>query len=135
MGRPIIKNFRKGRVSYDGNSMVGGRWWGCDHLAYKTTEPCDFIGFIDDEDRYKEAEKWFEEHGLGTVKVEAYFHVGEDESTGSVSCDLDEWFYPEGFDDKVEECPHLTEDEKVKVMNWMQDFSEDEKHYELYAED
>lgn len=93
--RPVIKNYHSGRVPSDGNSMTGGDWWGCEHLGYKDVEWDDIADAVEN----------MCEH-IPNFRLEAYFHVGEDKSTGThFFCDLDERFDPEGVDEAIDKAP------------------------------
>jgi len=132
--RPKVKDYRHGFEPRYGNGMVGGKWWGMKRLAHKEIDLGDIIpdnGFEDAVCAY------FIEKGFGDVYawivVEAYFHVGSDESVGLPEiCDLDESFIPDGFEDAVNKCPFLTQPEGDALKAKVQEIADDEDGYELY---
>ncbi len=135
--RPIVKNYRKGRVPNDGNGMVGGKWWGAQRLAHKEIPLADLIPDRADPDAVC---AYFIEKGWGDlyafVEVEAYFDVGSDESVGLREiCDLDESFIPDGFEDAVNECPFLTQPESDALIEKVQEIADKDDDYEFYEID
>ena len=138
MSRPIVKSRSNGRVSNDGNGMIGGRWANTTCLAHKEVWLCDIMGNISesDEDKANKVYEWLKDHIGDPIQLEAYFDVGYDESVGLSSyCDLDEAFLPDGLEDAINECPLLTEEEKEVLMEKVQEVADDEDKYELYEID
>ena len=138
--RQIIKNYRSGRVGNDGNGMVGGRWWGCQHLGYVEVCVTDVIDSLEGDefgDRIENVCKWFEENDHEIATVEAYVNEGEDNSTNSYEFDVDEVFYPEEVDDWIRECPFLFDFEKDAFIKKFGDYVDglDAHDFELYEPD
>lgn len=115
--RPSIKNYRHGSVSPDGNGMTGGRWWGCERLGYRCVSISEQLDPSISDERYKEISEWFYAKNYDDVVIEAYIELSEDTSTNYSGCEIDEVFYPEEFDKRINECPLLTDDEKAKAIN------------------
>lgn len=137
--RPKIKHYRKGRVGNDGNGMVGGRWWGATVLGYADIDFSPALDSIQDDSHFNDVFSWIQEKlGSDTVRVEAYFNVGKDDSVGLPEyCDLDEWFEPEDFINAINDCPFLSESERMCVLADMGELIEntDDENYELYDVD
>ena len=134
--RPKIKSYHKGRASNEGNGMVGGRWWGCKRLGYADVDYLPAFESIINDSHYADVTDWFRERLGDTVRVEAYFDCGKDESVGlSEYCDMDEWFYPDDFENAVCDCPFLSDAEQERVMEDFGKLAEDEDGYELYEID
>lgn len=136
--RPTIKNYRSGYASNEGNGMVGGAWWGCEHLAHAEAYVTDFIELPDEESimsRWPKINDWFMEKDK--VVIEAYIEIGEDNSTNYSSCDVDEVFYPEEFDERVNACPYLSEQEKQDTIKKFREFVDrlDTEDFEFYDAD
>ena len=135
--RPKAKDYRHGRVPNDGNGMVGGKWWGMKRLAHKEINLAEIVP----ENGFEEAVcAYFIEKGFGDVyawiEVEAYFHIGSDESVGMPEiCDLDESFIPDGFCEAVDACPFLTKPESDALKAKVCEIADDEDGYELYEID
>ena len=73
--------FRSGRVSCDGNGMVGGYWWARDFTAEATVYMGDIL------ERLAEVSDCIPEE----FKVQASFEAGEDTSVGvSQYCEMQE---------------------------------------------
>ena len=71
--------YRSGRVSYDGNGMVGGYWWARDFYASALVYIGDVI------ERLSEVSECLPDE----FKVEAKFEAGEDTSVGiSQYCEM-----------------------------------------------
>ena len=135
MNRPKIKNYRSGSVGNDGNGMVGGKWWGCQRLGYADIDFTPALESINDDSHFADVmDNLVETLGGYTVRVEAYFDVGRDESVGlSNYCDLDEWFEPEDFISAVNQCPFLSKSERMRVLTDMGALiDESEDKFELY---
>ena len=131
--RPKSKDYRHGRVSNDGNGMVGGKWWGVKRLAHKDIKVSDLTESITDTDKAEKALEWLTERIGETFRVEAYFHIGSDESVGMAEiCDLYESYVPEEFCKAVDACPFLTQTESDALKAKVQEIAEDEDGYELY---
>ena len=133
--RPLIKNYRSGYAPNDGNGMVGGAWWGCEHLAYAEAYITDFIELPDEESimsRWPKIADWFREKN--DVVIEAYIEIGEDKSTNYSGCEVDEVFYPEDFDETVNDCPYLSEQEKRDTIKKFREFVDrlDTEDFEFY---
>ena len=139
MTRPKIKDYRHGKVGNDGNGMVGGRWWGATVLGYADIDFMPALESINDDSHFSDVFDYLvEKLGGYTVRVEAYFNVGKDESVGLPEyCDMDEWFEPEDFITAVNECPFLSKSERMRVLTDMGALIEntDESDYELYDVD
>ena len=134
--RPILKDHRYGRVSNDGNGMVGGRWESSTVLAYKDRYLCDIIDCITDEVKSNEVFTWLKDKLGDPIRFEAYFDMGYDYSVGLDSyCDLDESFLPEDAEDAVNECPLLNDNEKKFIVSKMQDIADESEGYVFYEFD
>lgn len=138
--RPIIKNYRSGRVGNDGNGMIGGSWWGCQHLGYVEVYVSDMIDDLEGDefgDRIESVCAWLSENDHETVTIEAYINEGEDESTNAYEFDVDEVFYPDEFDEWINECPYLLEPEKEAIIKKFGDYVDnlDAHEFELYEPD
>lgn len=136
--RPKIKNYHKGYASNDGNGMVGGKWWGCERLAYKTVYITDHIDIPVHDDfgaRWDKVVDWFD--GKDELVIEAYIEIGEDKSTNYSAYDLDEVFYPDEFDDLVGLCPYLSDPEREDAITKFRSFVDelDAGDFELYELD
>ncbi len=138
--RPIIKNYRSGRVGNDGNGMVGGSWWGCQHLGYVEVYVADIIDELEGDEGGDRADKvygWLVENDHEIITVEAYIDEGEDNSTNCYTFDVDETFYPEEFDEWIRECPYLSDEEKEAIIKKFGDYVDglDAHDFELYEPD
>lgn len=106
--------------------MVGGRWWGCQRLAFKMVSWEDIL------DQIYEMTKDIQE-----FPAEAYFDVGSDESVGmSYYCDLDERLEPEDILEEIKTLPVSglwKEALSAVVKAYCDDIKESE--YTLYEED
>ena len=87
-----------------------------------------------DDDFSDDVADWFGIE-VGEVTIEAYLSIGEDTSTNSSNCDIDEVFYPSEFDQAVDRCSLLTDAEKSKLKGLMSDIADEKDGYELYDED
>jgi hypothetical protein len=134
MTRPIIKRSSHGYASNDGNGMVGGRWAGCTHLAYKDIKVDELTECITDTDKAEKVALWLKERIGETIRVEAYFNEGYDHSVGiPYYCDLEESFDPhQKVYDAIDSCPDMTGDEKDTMKGWCWDLSDEEEGYEFY---
>ena len=138
--RPIIRRQCKGRVPNEGNGMVGGAYAFCTRLAYKKIEIWPALRCLIARVDYEDICKWFEDNydANGTATVEAYFTVGYDHSVGvSDSCEEDERFGPDGFDETVNRCPYLNDEERFYIITAMDDMVDDipEDDFEFYEID
>lgn len=125
-GRPIIKNYHS-----------GSRWWGAEQLAHHEVETIKFVFLHNTEninEREKQISEWLDDNGYGEITIEAYFCVGEDDETNTDDCYIDEVFYPEDFDDALDSCPFLMDEEKEKSKIDMQEYCDklDEEKFKLY---
>ena len=135
-GRPIIKNECSGYASNDGNGMVGGRWYGCDRLAYRG----EYISQHIDIDKVSDTDAvcdWLEKNHLDFVTIECYIEFDDDFSTNHHSVTISELFYPEEFDERINKCPHLTDEEKKKTIAAFKEYVEglEETDFRLYEID
>jgi hypothetical protein len=120
--------------------MVGGSWWGCQHLAHLEVEIYDFIDVETNDDfgdRWDKICEWFEYYGKDSVIIEAYINEGEDNSTNYHEFDIDEVFYPTEFDEYINSCYLLSDDEKRAAIKKFGDFVDglDAHEFELYEPD
>lgn len=135
--RAVIKDERHGTVPHDGNGMVGGKWAGHTHLAYKDIKLSSIVGFLDEEEA-KAAIAWLTiAVGADYIRVEAYFDVGFDHSVGLENyCDLDEVFGAEEVDvNAIWACPALNIGQTEHAIENLNDLAEDENGYQLYESD
>ena len=134
---PKAKDYRHGKVPNDGNGMVGGKWWGMKRLAYKDIKVSDLTECITDTDKAEKALEWLEERIGETFRVEAYFHIGSDESVGMPEiCEWDEGFDPEQkVFDAIKTCPYLDGEAQAEMMFDLANICEDEDGYEFYEID
>lgn len=139
--RPIIKNYSHGRASNEGNGMIGGRWWGCQHLAHLDVYVYEFLNDVETSDdlgdRWEKICAWFESEDKEMVTIEAYINEGEDESTNCYEFDVDETFYPTEFDEYINACPLLTESEKENAIRKFGEYVDncDAHDFDLYEPD
>ena len=135
--RPKAKDYRHGRVSNEGNGMVGGKWWGMKRLAYKDIKVSDLTECITDTDKAEKALKWLTEKIGETFRVEAYFSVGKDESVGIPEyCEMYEGFDPDdSVFDAIKTCPYLDGEAQGAMMFDLANLCEDEDGYEFYEID
>lgn len=124
--KPIIKGYRS-----------GGNWWGAEQLAHHEIETIKHVFLQDTEnvnEREKQISEWLDDNGYGEITIEAYFCVGEDNEVNTCHCYIDEVFYPEDFDDALDECPFLMQDEKEKSKVDMQNFCDalNEEQFKFY---
>ena len=138
--RPIIKSSYSGRVPNEGNGMVGGTYAFCTRLAYKKIEIWPALRCVSARGDYEDIKEWFIDNydANGMATVEAYFTVGYDHSGGvNSSCEEDERFLPEGFEDAVYRCPYLDGDEWIDINMKMSDMVDDipEDEFEFYETD
>lgn len=126
--RPIIKRRCSGRVSNEGNGMVGGAYAFSTGLAYTKIEIWPALRCLIARVDYDEICKWFLENydEDGDVKIEAYITVGYDDSVGVKSfAELEEVFEPEDFYEAVDKCPYLNDEENFYIHTHMQDMVDD----------
>lgn len=131
--RPVIKNIHSGYVHPDGNGMTGGRWSGCERLAYRG----EYISQHIDIDKVSNTDAvcdWLEKNHLDFVTIECYIEFDDDFSTNYHSVTISELFYPEEFDERINKCPHLTDEEKKKTISDFKEFvdSLEEGDFHLY---
>lgn len=127
--RPIIKNYRSGRL-----------WWGCEHLAYHEINTSEHVYLEKTEnidDRFKQVCDWLNDNEFTELTIEAYFCVGEDNEVMTMECDLDEVFYPEEFDEAIDSCPFLMDEEKEKSKIDMQEYCDnlEKEQFKFYEPD
>lgn len=126
MERPLIKKHSHGYVKPDGNPMTGGEWWSTTAL-YNKFIPIDSL--TDDE----AVAAWLaDRYGDEDVYVEAYITEGEDTSTNSYTCEVEEIFEPEDFLKATEECPLLTPETKQALLERLDTIAYDTDNYEPY---
>lgn len=138
--RPIVKSSYSGRVSNEGNGMVGGKYAFSTVLAYTKIEIWPALRCLIARVDYEEIKKWFEDNydANGTAIVEAYFTVGYDHSVGVGNyAEEEERFEPEGFDEAVNRCPYLDDEERFYIQMKMSEMVEDipEEDFEFYEMD
>lgn len=131
--RPVVKNIKSGYASHDGNGMVGGKWSGCDRLAYKG----EYISQHIDPAKVKNTDEvcdWLEKNHLNFVTIECYITFDDDDSTDCHTRCIDEVFYPEKFDERINSCPYLTDKEKAIVIKDFKEYVDnlEETDYRLY---
>lgn len=112
--RPVIKKEGSGFASHEGNGMVGGRWSGCERLAYKSVYISDHID--QKHSIIEKASEWLNKHNLDSITVECYIEFDDDDSTNHHSVTIDELFYPDEFDERINKCPYLTKKQKAKTI-------------------
>ena len=119
--RPIIKRRGKGRVGHDGNGMVGGSYAYAVQLHQAAVEFEPALACTESRDDAEEIFWWLYYYlNSDTVTVDAYFSVGYDHSVGIDShCDLEEQFYSDAFDEAVDKCPMLSDDERASIKEKM----------------
>jgi len=130
MGRPLIKSQYSGRVSDEGNGMVGGAYAFSTGLAYKNLEFWPAFRCLEARVDYDEICNWFLENydEDGEARIEAYITVGYDDSVGVKDyAELEEVFDPDDFYEAVDKCPYLNDEEKFYIRNHMQDMVDDLK--------
>lgn len=126
--RPIIKRSCSGRVSNEGNGMVGGAYAFSTVLAYTKIEIWPALRCLIARVDYDEICNWFLENydEDGDVKIEAYITIGYDDSVGVKSfAELEEVFEPEDFYEAVDKCPYLNDEENFYIHTHMQDMVDD----------
>lgn len=137
--RPLIKSNYAGRVSNEGNGMIGGSYAFSTVLAYKNLELWPALRCLEARADYDEICDWFLNNYDEDVdvKVEAYITFGYDHSVGINSySELEEVFDPDDFYEAVDACPFLNDEERFYIHNHMQDMVEnlecgDFKFYEI----
>lgn len=125
--RPIIKRRGKGRVGHDGNGMVGGSYEYAVQLHHTKVEYEPALECTASRPDSEEIFWWFYYYlNSDTVTVEAYFSVGYDHSVGASGyCDLEEQFYSDAFDEAVDICPLLSDEEKEAIKQKMVEIIDD----------
>lgn len=126
--RPIIKRSCSGRVSNEGNGMVGGAYAFSTVLAYTKIEIWPALRCLIARVDYDKICEWFLENydEEGEARIEAYITAGYDDSVGiKSSADLEEVFEPEDFYEAVDKCPYLNDEENFYIHTHMQDMVDD----------
>ena len=126
--RPIIKRESHGYVKPDGNPMTGGAWFSITFLAHKfipveslTADP-DVVAWLKDF------------YANEAVFVVAYITSGYDKSTNYEGVEVEEWFDEDDFNDVIEECSLLTQEEKTAIWNKLDELANDPDGYTPYDE-
>ena len=137
---PLVKSSTSGRVSNDGNPMIGGTYAFSTCLAHAEIEISRLLSVLNPKTNADAVLEWMKQNydKDGIITIEAYITSGYDHSVGvNGYCELDEYFDPDDFYAAMDDCPLLTGDEYNAVADLLQNTLEemDIDNYTLYEAD